>query len=114
MARLGNGLLDLRPAIVAYRRIVGLWSKYKFKFFGRDLGRRCSLGLPNNLFANRKISPLFLREVLGNQLATGTTEIVNAVGAILPYVDFLVRVSNFVDYHHGNRFTGLAISRLIR
>jgi hypothetical protein len=43
-----------------------------------------------------------------------TTEIVNAVGAILPYVNFPVQVSNFVDDHHGSRFNRLAMSRFIQ
>jgi hypothetical protein len=88
MACLGNRFFDLGPAIVAYRGIVGLQSKYEFNFFGRHLGGCCGLRLPKNLFADRKILPLFFREVLCNQLAIGTTEIVNTVGAILPYVNF--------------------------
>jgi hypothetical protein len=107
MACLGNRSFDLRPAVVAYRGIVGFQSKYQFKFFSRHLGGRCcGLRLPKNLFTNRKISLLFSCKVLCNQLATGTTEIVNTVGAILPYLNFPVRVSDFVDDHHGSRFTG--------
>jgi hypothetical protein len=51
--------------------------------------------------ALHKISLLFSREVLCNQLATGATEIVKSVGAILPNVNLSVRVGNFVDDHHG-------------
>jgi hypothetical protein len=55
----------------------------------------------NSFFADRKISPLFLCKVLCTQLAASTTEIVNAVGAILSYVNFFVWGGNFVADHHG-------------
>jgi len=51
--------------------------------------------------ADRKISPLFLCKVLCTRLAASTTEIVNAVGAILSYVNFFVWGGNFVADHHG-------------
>lgn len=72
------------PAVVAYCGVVGPQSKYEFKFFGRHLCGRCRLRLPKNLFADHKISPLFSREVLCNQLVTRAAEIINIVGAILP------------------------------
>jgi hypothetical protein len=96
------------PSVVAYRGIVGLQSKYESELFGRQLAGRGGIRLPKNLFADRKISPLCSCEVLCNQFTTGTTEIVDAVGAILPYVNFPVRVGEFVDHFYGARFTGFS------
>jgi hypothetical protein len=89
-----HGVLDdfsspFRPAVVAYCGVVG-----------PSPPQVLSSQTPKESFANQKISPLFSCEVLCNQFVTGTSEIVNAVGAILPNVNFTVRVGNFVDDHH--------------
>ena len=70
------------------------------KFLLIDLGIGCRLRLPENFLSDREVSPSVSSEILFDQLATRTAEVVDAVGQVLPDVDLPVRVGDLVyDLH---------------
>ena len=62
-----------------------------------DLGTVCILGVPEDVSGNGEALALLMREVAGNQLVRGATEVVDAVGPVLADVDLAVRICDAVD-----------------
>src|SRR5438309_624065 len=58
------------------------------------------LGLPKNLTSDCEVASLFASEIYGNQCARGTSEVVDAVGYLLPDINLPIRVGNLVNDFH--------------
>lgn len=61
------------------------------------------LGFPQDFLPDTEIATLVRREVPGDQLPVGTTEIEQRAGQIHSDVDLPVRIGNLVDNFHGPR-----------
>ena len=91
---------EFRPLVVTNGWVIRSEFPDELNFLLTQLGVGYRLGLPENLLSDCEVPSLFMGEILCNQFTARAAEIVDAVGPILPNVDFPVRVGDLVyDFH---------------
>ena len=56
--------------------------------------------LQEYFFSDNEVSPLLSCKVIFDELAVGTTKVINGVGEVLADVDFAVRIGDLVNNLH--------------
>jgi hypothetical protein len=96
---------QLRPLVIPNGGIVRPECKNELKFLARDLLVGRSFRVPENLLSDREVAALCRREIAGDEIGTGATEVVDAVRQVLTDIDLAVRVRDFV-YDSAANFRG--------
>src|SRR5581483_8778129 len=86
-----------RPAIIADGWIVRTEGSYTFKFLLICFCICCLFRFPEDLFSGRKIFPFLSCEICRDEIVLCPSEVINTIRQILSYVDFPVRIGDFVD-----------------